>query len=122
VKDGFDEALVDLVDVSPQPTSEGIKPTRRTFAADGSVYDESLYTEWVFSALESVTMYQSVLTQLGIINQLTNEVTIYTRNRAFGWVRMNGIVVMPEPGRDLKWEMPFPRDIVILIKDLEPSA
>jgi hypothetical protein len=122
VKDGFDQPLIDLVDISPQPASGGVQPTRRSFSASGSVYDESLYTEWVFSALESVTMYQSVLTQLGIINQLTNEVTIYTRNRAFAWVRMNGIVVMPEPGRDVKWEMPFPRDIVILIKDLEPSA
>lgn len=118
VKDGHDEALVDLVVISPQPQSEGIKPTRRTHAANGAVYDEGKYVELQFNIVAGVTGYQSLLNQFGVQSTTTNEVTVYVRDETFAWVRMNGTAVRPEPGRDVRWNKFFPRDITILVKDL----
>lgn len=118
VKDGHNEALVDLVVISPQPQSEGIKPTRRTHAANGAVYDEGKYIELQFNIVAGVSAYQSLLSQFGVQSATTNEVTVYVRDETFAWVRMNGTAVRPEPGRDVRWSKFFPRDITILIKDL----
>lgn len=118
VKDGHDEALEDLVVISPQPTSPGIQPTRRTFAANGAVYDEGKYVPLEFNVIESASAYQSLLSQFGVQSATTNEVTVYVRDETFAWVRMNGTAVRPEPGRDVRWSKFFPRDITILIKDL----
>ncbi|NIV32639.1 MAG: hypothetical protein GWN58_25305, partial [Anaerolineae bacterium] len=49
VADGHDVALVSLTVLDPQPRSEGIKPTRRTFGGDGTPYDESKYVELLYS-------------------------------------------------------------------------
>lgn len=122
VADGSDVALGSLSDVSPQPKSTGIQPTRRTYSADGSVYDEAKYVELQFSAIDSVTTYQSVLSQFGIQSALTNAVTVYVRDETFAWVRMNGTAVRPEPGRDVRWDNYFPRNVTILVKDLATAA
>jgi len=118
VADGHDVALESLNDADPQPRSDGIKATRRTYAADGSVFDEGCYVELEFGMVPSVSDYQTLLTQFGVQSALTNEVTVYVRDETFAWVRMNGTAVRPEPGRDVRWRDYFPRDIVILIKDL----
>ena len=122
VKDGWNEALEDLVVISPQPTSDGIKPTRRTYAANGAVYDEGLYVELQFNVLNNASAYQSLLNQFGIQSATTNEVTVYVRDETFAWVRMNGTAVRPEPGRDVRWSKFFPRDVTILVKDLVASS
>lgn len=122
VADGHDVALVSLTDVSPQPASEGIKATRRTHAADGSVYDEAKYVELVFSIVGSVTGYQALLAQFGVQSALTNDVTVYVRDETFAWVRMNGTAVRPQPGEGVRWNNYFPRNITILVKDLEAAA
>lgn len=122
VKDGWNEALEDLVVISPQPTSEGIKPTRRTYAANGAVYDEGLYVELQFNVLNNASAYQSLLNQFGIQSSTTNEVTVYVRDATFAWVRMNGLAVRPEMGRDVRWNRFFPRDITILVRDLTAAS
>lgn len=122
VKDGWNEALEDLVVISPQPTSEGIRPTRRTFSANGDVYDEGLYVEHQFNVVESVSAYQSILNQFGVQSATTNEVTVYVRDATFTWVRMNGIAVRPEMGRDVRWSKFFPRNVTLLVKDLVASS
>ena len=122
VADTHDVALVSLVDVDPQPTSEGIRVTRRNYGADGSVYDEGKYVELAFTVLGGVTQYQGLLNQFGVQSSLTNEVTVYVRDETFAWVRMNGIAVRPEIGRDVQWQRYFPRSITILVKNLEVAA
>lgn len=118
VADGWNVALGSLNVVSPQPTSEGIKPTRRTFSANGEVFDEAKYVELQFNMLGSASSYQAVLNQFGIQSATTNEVTVYVRDETFAWVRMNGTAVRPEPGRDVRWSKFFPRDITILVRGL----
>ncbi len=122
VKDGWNEALEDLVVISPQPTSDGIKPTRRTYAANGAVYDEGLYVELQFNVLNNASAYQSLLNQFGIQSSTTNEVTVYVRDATFAWVRMNGLAVRPEMGRDVRWNRFFPRDVTILVRDLTAAS
>lgn len=123
VKTGSDQALIDLVDVSPQPTSPGIKPTRRTYAADSSVYDEARYVELEFSNVGNVTNYQALLTQFGLsASVLDAAVTVYVRDETFAWVRMNGRAVRPEIGREVQWRRYFPRNVTILVKDLEAAS
>ena len=121
VADGHDVALVSLNVVDPQPKSEGIKATRRTFAADGTVYDEGKYVELEFGMVPGTTEYQTLLSAFGVQSSLTNEVTVYVRDETFAWVRMNGTAVRPEPGRDVRWSY-FPRSITVLVKDLEATA
>jgi hypothetical protein len=122
---GHDATLESLVPIVPQPRTEGIKATRRTYAADGSAYDEGLYIELIFDVLGNVSRYQALLDMFdldGSSGNITSEVTVLVRDHTFRYVRMNGIAVRPQPGPDVRWQMPFPRGITILIKNLEPAS
>lgn len=122
VADGHDVALESLNTVSPQPRSEGIKPSRRSYAADGTVYDEGRYVELEFSMVSTVTDYQTLLSAFGVQSALSNDVTVYVRDETFAWVRMNGTAVRPEPGKDVRWRDMFPRDVTILVRNLETAS
>jgi len=122
VKTGTNQALVDLVDVSPQPKSIGIQQTRRTYGGDGTPRTVGPFVELEFNFLPDVTTYQAVLTQFGINSSLTANVTVYVRDGTWTWVRMNGKAVQPEPGKDMTWDQYFPRRITILIKNLETAS
>lgn len=122
VATGSDVALGSLVDMSPQPRSTGIQYTRRTYAADGSVYEEGAYVELAWDYFDDAAAYVALLTQFGLDDSLTNAVTVYIRNDQWAWVRMNGTAVRPEMGREVRWDKFFPRDITILVKDLETAA
>jgi hypothetical protein len=122
VADGHDVALVSLSDVDPQPRSTGIQTTRRTFAADGTVQDDGKYIILEFTALASASEYQSVLSEFGIQTATSNDVTVYIRDETFAWARYNGTAIRPQPGQDVKWKDYFPRDVAILIRDLEASS
>ena len=122
VKTGTDEALVDLVDVVPQPKSIGIQQTRRTYGGDGTPRTVGPYVELEFNFLPGVAEYQAVLTQFGIQVSLMASVTVYVRDCSWNWVRMNGEAVQPDPGKDMTWDRYFPRRIKILIKNLETAA
>lgn len=119
---GHNVALVSLTVLSPQPRSTGIQATRRTYGADGSVYDEGRYVilEWDF--MENPTDYVALLTLFGVQNNLTCDCTVYIRDERFAFARYNGIAMRPEPGKDVRWTNYFPRNIEILIKDLEASS
>lgn len=101
--------------------SEGVKPSRRSFAADGSIVEEGLYLELEWGVLESAADYLTLLTAFGLHDALTNEITIYARDARFVNVRYNGIAVRPELGRDARWDM-FPRGVTILVKNLEAAS
>lgn len=119
---GHDAGSMDLNNVVPQPTSEGIKATRRIYSASGAIIDEGKYIELNFGIIDSVTAYQALLDLFGVKTALTNEVTVQVRDETFSWVRMNGTAVRPEAGKDVQWRRFFPRNVVILVKDLEAAA
>lgn len=122
VADGFNVALVSLNTIAPQPSTEGIKATRRTFAASGAVLDEGKYIEFEFGIVGTVTAYQALLDLFGVKTALTNDVTVYVRDEVFSWVRMNGTAVRPEPGKDVQWRSFFPRNITILVRNLAVAS
>src|SRR5262245_14388170 len=92
----YDTALVDLDTITPQCTSKGVRYTRTTNAADGSILQEGGYAILEWDVLEDATMYQSVLDQLGVLNSTTSPVTIYCRSEIFSFTRYNGLAVRPE--------------------------
>lgn len=119
---GFDVALVDLVNVVPQPRSDGIQTTRRTTGADGSVYDEGRFIELEFALVQNGTMYVALLTLFGVQNDLFNDVTVLIPDERLTFTRYNGTAVRPQPGRDMRQTRFFPRNITILVKDLFASS
>ena len=119
---GHNVALVNLVNVAPQPHSDGIQATRRTVGADGSVYDEGRFIELEFSLVQGPTMYVALLTQFGVQNLLFAPVTVYIPDERLTFIRYNGTAVRPQPGRDMRRARFFPRNITILVKDLFASS
>lgn len=118
VAEGSNIALVSLTVLSPQPRSEGVRATRRDFIADGSIVEQGLYVELVYDVLNDVTEYQAVLAFFGLDTADSAAVTIYARNALFNFVRYNGRAVRPEPS----WQQFFPRNVVILVKNLQVVA
>lgn len=115
---GHDVDLVDLVPIVPQPTSGGVRTTRRTYAADGSLYEEASYCELIFNVLNDAEMYQDLINMFGVLYALTAPVTIYVRDPVWTPFRYNGTAIRPETSKDMEWSNYFPRNITILIRDL----
>lgn len=107
-------ALVSLTTLDPQPRSEGVKPTRRDYANDGTVIDQGLYVELVWDILDDATAYTTILGVFGLTSAKSADVTIYARNDQYAWTRYNGKAIRPEPS----WNQFFPRNVVILVRDL----
>jgi hypothetical protein len=121
VADGHGVAYGSLNVIDPQPTANGVEPTRRTFAASGAVYDEGEFIELEWSAVSTDVEYRAILAFFGLNGlplTMTNDVTVNVRNPLFVFARYNGTAVHPEMGRDVKWRNYFPRDVVILVKNL----
>jgi len=116
---GSDVAIGSLIALIPQPKSDGIKPLRRTFSGDGSIYDEGRYIELYWDLVGNQPMYQALLVSVfGVSYLSTNEVTIFCPDEHFQFQRFNGLAVIPQNGEDVRRRDYFIRDIVILIKDL----
>ena len=126
VKTGTDVILGSLTVFDPQPSGEAvIQTTRRTFAADGSVYDEGRYIELEWTAYTNGADYITLLALFGLSASVADAaVTTYVRDETFAWVRMNGTAVRPQPNREVKWGevQSRPLGIKILIKDLSTAA
>lgn len=121
VKEGYDQALIDLVDIDPQPHSNGVEYTVRDDAIDGGVSEQGPFVELIFDALATVTEYTALLALFGLDSANTAEVTIYCPGPLYTFARYNGIAKRPEKGKDQHREILF-RDIHIIIRDLEASA
>jgi hypothetical protein len=118
--DGHNVPLDDLTELVPQPSSAGVKVTRRSHAPE-PLQDEFKYLELEWSALGSVTEFQSVLSQLGVLSAIENDVTVTAKDETLGWQRFNGTAVRPQMGSDVRHERYFIRNLVILVKYLELS-
>lgn len=114
VKTNHNQALVDLVAMNPQPHSRGVKATRRTFSADGTLHDEALYIQLEWSFVKDSADLSTLLTQFGLASATTANVTIYCPNQLHTATRYNGVAVRPEVERNNY----FLRDVVIVVKDL----
>jgi len=122
VADGSDVALESLTVLDPQPASRGIQYTDQTLSLNGTPTKQGAYVELVWNVVASVTEYQSILTDFGLLSADYNDVTVYVRDEEFDFVRKNGRAIKPLPGRGVDWRMPFPRDLVILVRDLEDAS
>ena len=126
VATGSDVILGSLTVLAPQPSGEAvIQTTRRTYAADGSVYDAGRYVELEWTAFTDGADYITMLALFGLSASVADAaVTVYIRDETFVWVRMNGTAVRPEPNREIKWGevQSRPLGINILIKELATAA
>jgi hypothetical protein len=122
IADGFDVANGSMTVLNPQPSSVGLRFTRTTYAADGTPIHEGPYIEAVWNVLGSKTQYQSILTAFGLLSADYNDVTFKGRNEVFDYVRYNGRAIKPVPEEGVEWRRPFPRNITILIRDLETAS
>ncbi len=126
VATGSDVILGSLTVLAPQPSGEAvIQTTRRTYAADGSVYDAARYVELEWTAFTDGADYITLLALFGLSASVADAaVTVYIRDETFVWVRMNGTAVRPEPNREIKWGevQSRPLGINILIKGLATAA
>lgn len=119
---GSDIALGSLTVLSPQPRSEGLKYTRVTYSANGVAYPEGAYVELVWDYLADASEYSTVLTVFGLNAADSALVTVYVRNDLFASVRYNGRAVRPHIGQSAAWEQMFPRNVTILVRDLEVAS
>lgn len=118
VKVGHGWTVPDLVTITPQPGSTGVQTTRRSIAADSSIYEESPYILLQWTILASSNAYGTLLNQFGIVGGLTSLVTVLVPDNFFAYTIYNGTAVQPEMGKDAKWGNYFLRDITILVRDL----
>jgi hypothetical protein len=111
---GQDVALASLTLMNPQPMSPGVKFTRRLTFGDGSVLDQGLYAEWIYSVVDTDTQLSAILTPMGLMAAQSALVTINTRNQHYVYKRYNGMAIRPEAN----WENYFARNITIIIRNL----
>lgn len=122
VADGHDVPEGSMTALDPQPRSRGIQYTRQTFAADGTPVNEGPFVELVYNVVGSKSQYQSILTDFGLLAADSNAVTVKVRDEEFDFVRKNGLAIKPLPGTGVDWSNYFPRNVVILVRDLEDAA
>jgi len=122
VATGLDIPLVSLVSMVPQPRSEGIKVTQRSFASSGAISNQGLYIELEWTMLTTDEEYQTLLTAFGLLASYYAAVTVYIPTDTFVSARYNGIAIRPEIGKDARRTNYFVRDVTILVRDLEVSV
>lgn len=122
VGEGHNEPLIDLVAIDPQPRCEGLKASRESFAASGVVVREANYAELVWDVIENQSQYETLLAQFGLDALVSANVTVTLPNALYTSTRYNGRAVRPLTGQTIRQAEYFLRDVVIVIKDLEPAA
>jgi hypothetical protein len=76
----------------------------------------------IFDIRADATAYQATLTAFGVAAALTNEVTVRVPSATGSAVRMNGVAVQPEVGRDMQHREYMYRNVTILVKALEAAS
>ena len=114
VSAGSNVALASLTVLNPQPSSQGVQATRRVDVADGSLYLQGLYCEFVWNVLDDGTQVRDIFLRFGLLTVRSGPVTIYTRDDIYNKHRYNGLAVRPP----ISWGNYFPRDVTILVKNL----
>ncbi len=120
VADGSDVALGSLTVLDPQPRSPGIQYARQTFAADGTPVNEGPFVLLIWSTISNAN-YDTIMSNFGLTSADSNDVTVYVRDENWDYVRKNGKAIKPRIGEERDWDI-FPRDMVILVRDLEDAS
>lgn len=115
---GYGLGAADIDPIDPQPKSVGIEPTRRTYAADATVYEEKQYAELVWTVIGGGETYYNLLVQFGLESALTSKVTIRLLDNFFRYTLFQGVAIRPEHGKEIDRSF-FPRNIKMVIRDLE---
>lgn len=118
---GHDIAALSLVLLNPQPTSDGVQVTRRTYSGNRTIYDEGKYTIWRWNVVESEEQFDAILDYFGLDGPTpTAEVTINAPEAPhLAYNRWNGIAHQPQIGENIRRREYFLRDLEIYITDLE---
>jgi hypothetical protein len=107
---------------SYSPRGGIVRPTRRSYLGDGTVWDEGLWVPFSWSSMRNPDYYESVLSAFGLsVSTTSANVTVYCLNQVLNKIRYNGRAILPEPGADLDYNI-FPRDITIIVRDLVALA
>jgi hypothetical protein len=104
--------------IVPQPASVGVEVTERSFGADGTVHDRGAYIELQWALLQGTSMYVAVMTQFGLHTTKRAAVTAWLRDDLFIWRLYEGWAIRPQQ----RWAGYFPRDVRIIIRDLEVTG
>lgn len=120
VATNHDVALGSLTVLVPQPRCPGLQAAERSYAADGSVYEQGAFVRLIWDVFGTATEYTDVLALFGLSETvLWREVTLYARNANYAWQRFNGVALHPRLGVDGEWSNYFPRGFTIYVKELE---
>jgi hypothetical protein len=122
VKPGTDQALIDLVTITPQPASNGVEYTVRDDAIDGSVTEQGPHVVHRFDVMEEDADYLTLLTLYGLNTATTALVTVLAESELYVATRYNGLAVRPEKGRDVQRRNTFVGGVEIIIKNLTAAA
>lgn len=125
VAEGHDALLVNMDDLVPQPTGGSgiIRYTRRDISAAGTVHGQGLYVPLTWQNLAFGTAaFTALLAQFGLDDATSNDVTVLVRDEVLGDVRMNGRAIRPMAGESMEWTGYRPRDVVIVVRDLEAAS
>lgn len=118
VATGHGVSLGSLTVLSPQPRSAGLQYVRRTVMPNGSLVAEGAYVELLWNTIRNASMYQTLLTAFGLHSAMSANVTVYIRDDLFVWTRYNGRAIRPVAS----WDNYFPRNVVIVVRNLAVSG
>ncbi len=107
-----------LTTLVPQPRSVGVQTTRRSYAADGTIFEEGDHVELIFNLLETDASYSTLLGYFGLVDALVSEVTIRAPSQFFTDTLYQGVAVRPQHGKEASRDY-FPRNVTILVRNLE---
>lgn len=119
VEVGHNVALASLVPIIPVPSHSPVTPVQRDWGAGGGVYDQGFYVCLRWEMVESEAEYLSLLTLFNLHASKYEAVTVYVKNSMLQWFRYNGYAQRPMPQTDMDWKNFFPRNIEIIVVDLE---
>lgn len=104
--------------IVPQPSSVGVQVTERSFGADGTVHDRGAFIELQWTLLQGASAYLTLMTQFGLHTTKRAAVTAWLRDDLFVWRLYEGWAIRPQQ----RWTGYFPRDVRIIIRDLEVTG
>lgn len=104
--------------IVPQPSSKGVEVTERSFGADGTVHDRGAFIVLEWGLLQGASSYLTLMTQFGLHTSKKSSVTAWLRDDLFVWRLYEGYAIRPQQ----RWGNYFPREIRIVIRDLEVTG
>jgi hypothetical protein len=106
-----------LANITPQPRCSGVRYARRTYSADGQVYEDgALLSAWEFTAI-SESEYAALLIAFGLTAAASAAITartVISNDRTFGIV--NATIIRPAEARFREGVL---RDIAFDLVDIE---